>query len=64
MQARSYKYPGWISDSQGCDKCVVVCFCLSLCVFVQFSPCEFMGNVGVHHTIDRGLANVGVILKP
>lgn len=31
---------------------------VSLCVFVQFSACEFMGNVGVHHTIDRCLANV------
>lgn len=35
------------------DKCVVVC----LCVFVEVSACEFIGNVSVHHTIDRGLAN-------
>lgn len=40
--------------------CVFVC----QCVFGQFSACEFMWNVGVHHTIDRGLANVGVILEP
>lgn len=35
-----------------------------LCVFVQFSACGFMGNVGVHRTIDGGLANVGVFLEP
>lgn len=35
-----------------------------VCVFVHFSACELLGNVSIHHAIDRGLANVGVILEP